>query len=76
MQSGSVLNYWTKGRRYAKQLAKNLGLESEDEAKILDFLRGQSVEDLVAAQEKMRVVIINTLIRRSYFILHFFFKYV
>lgn len=57
MESGSVLNYWAKGRRYAKQLAKNLGFETEDEAQILNFLRQHSVEDLVAAQEKIRLVI-------------------
>lgn len=51
MESGSVLNAWSKGTRYAKQLAKNLGFETDDEEQILKFLQEVPVKDLIDAQE-------------------------
>lgn len=51
MQSGCALNYWARGWKSAKQVAKNLGFESEDERQILKFLREVPVEKLVDGQE-------------------------
>lgn len=56
MQSGCALNYWAKGYKSAKQIAKNLGFESEDEKQILKFLQEAPVEKLIDAQEAIRDV--------------------
>lgn len=58
MQSGCTLNIWAKGTRYGKSLARNLSLESDDEAKILKFLREVPVKNLVDAQEALVQVVI------------------
>lgn len=58
MESGCMLNFWTRGTRYAKQLAENLGLESDDEEQILKLLREVPVKDLIDAQEAIKQVAI------------------
>ncbi|KAJ3638223.1 hypothetical protein MTP99_001625 [Tenebrio molitor] len=53
LQSGSTLNVWAKGRRYAPQLAQVLKLHTTDERKILKVLQDLPVEEMYLAAEKI-----------------------
>lgn len=56
MESGSALNYWSRGTRYAKKLAELLDFESEDEEEILKLLRELPASKIIEAQEKITYV--------------------
>lgn len=57
LQSGNALNIWSEGdRNSARELAKILGLVSENDKEILEFLQQQPVDLLFKAQEKVKAV--------------------
>ncbi|XP_022902606.2 esterase B1-like [Onthophagus taurus] len=57
MQSACALQNWALGKREgAKELAERLGLKSESEKEILEFLRGVEVEKLLRASQKIRIL--------------------
>lgn len=56
MESGSALNYWSRGTRYAKKLAQLLDIESENEEEILKLLRELPARKIIEAQEKIKYV--------------------
>jgi carboxylesterase type B len=62
LQSGSTLNVWAKGRRYAPQLAQVLKLHTTDERKILKVLQDLPVEEMYLAAEKIPDVCSNIFI--------------
>lgn len=55
-QSGSALNFWARGNKNGKELARNLGFASEHDEDILNFLEKVPVDKLYEAQEKLKEV--------------------
>ncbi|KRT84319.1 esterase, partial [Oryctes borbonicus] len=67
LQSSCALNHWALGARdSAPKIASSLGLSSNDDREILEFLQQQPVRLLFDAQEKIKVPISPHLKRHFY----------